>query len=266
MERRELMGLKVFAVISGLGMAASVSTLVILSPLHRAQGQPDLTNQISSTGSPQATSVSSAANKPLVVIDPGHGAEDPGAKSIYGVDEKDITWKMSSLIAEDLKERGVHVTLTRSQDENPSLADRLSYGLSEQPAFFLSVHANSYDGSPAVRGAEIHVYDPTKFAEARYPGTKLSAAAAEQSIAISESIVNELTAHSVGIPVRAGEPLGIRYDADFVCRLNDGPAALIELGYLSNPGDAKLLTNTDVQAAYAADIADGIARKVLASH
>jgi N-acetylmuramoyl-L-alanine amidase len=263
------MGLKVLSVIVGLGVAASASAFIVFSPASQLLGKERQASSVSHTkavtpGGLVNGNGTSDPHQPLVVIDPGHGAEDPGARSVFGVAEKDITWKFSSQIAQDLKDLGVRVVLTRSKDGNPSLSDRLSYGLSNHTAFFLSVHANSFDGSPDVRGAEIHVYDPQRFTETkRYPGTKLSAEAAQGSLAISESIVHEMKTHPVGIPVRAGEPDGICYDVDFVCRLNDGPAGLIELGFLSNPTDAKMLTNPKVQATYAEDIATGIADKVL---
>jgi N-acetylmuramoyl-L-alanine amidase len=257
------MGLKGLSAVLGLGIAASVSALVVLSPSTKLWNSAKPTAATASTGSASGGLAKLAKPQPLVIIDPGHGAEDPGARSVFGTAEKDITWQISSLISQDLQQLGVRVKMTRAQDGNPSLSDRLSYGLTGHPAFFLSVHANSFDGSPDIRGAEIHVYDPAKFSESRYPGTKISKAKAQQSVNISESIVHEMTQHTVGIPVRAGEPKGIRYDVDFVCRLNDCAAGLIELGYLSNPTDAKLLTDAKVQATYAKDIAIGIANKVL---
>lgn len=259
------MGLKVLSVVLGLGIAASVSALVILSPSTELWKHSQSATADTSTGASDEGHAKVTEPQPLVIIDPGHGAEDPGARSVYGTAEKDITWQISSLLSQDLQQLGVRVEMTRTENANPSLSDRLSYGLAGHPAFFLSVHANSFDGSPAIRGAEIHVYDPSKFSETRYPGTKISKSTAPQSLTISESIVHELAQHSVGIPVRAGEPKGIRYDVDFVCRLNDCPAGLIELGYLSNPTDAKLLTEAKVQSAYAEDIAVGIANKVLST-
>jgi len=97
---------------------------------------------------------------PFIIIDPGHGGFDPGAVS-GGVQEKDITLKVSKQLQGLLQQAGFRVLLTRETDQalGPNvpadLNKRVAVCNSNKPDFILSVHVNAGGGT----GAEIYVYD-----------------------------------------------------------------------------------------------------------
>lgn len=96
---------------------------------------------------------------PLIILDPGHGGFDPGAVS-SGVQEKDITLKVSKQLQAILKQAGFQVMLTRETDQalgpniSADLANRVAFCNQNKPHFILSVHVNAGGGT----GAEIYVY------------------------------------------------------------------------------------------------------------
>jgi N-acetylmuramoyl-L-alanine amidase len=98
---------------------------------------------------PPATSRRSVVEKPLVVLDPGHGGKDPGAKAWTGEYEKDIVLDLADRIARRLRDSGeVDVAMTRSGDEYVALADRRDFSRRWNAAAFVSIHANaSHSGS-----------------------------------------------------------------------------------------------------------------------
>ena len=64
------------------------------------------------------------ASKPLVVLDPGHGGRDSGAKGHQGLLEKDLTLKIALNLERELRKHGLDVLLTRRDDTYVSLEDR----------------------------------------------------------------------------------------------------------------------------------------------
>lgn len=202
--------------------------------------------------------------QPIVVLDPGHGHETPG--SPYGYDtgairDKVIEARVVDAIAEKLKdaleERGTQVVETRpSLSEGIALSQRyrfkdqdrilqwraeLSYELAqkfpERPVLFLSLHANS---SPTTRakGAEIFYYEN---AGSRSP---------------SAAFARSLSAH---YKLPSGSRVMSENFGVLRCQRESTPAVLLELGYLSNPGDRAILKNALHDEGRAEKIADMIA-------
>jgi N-acetylmuramoyl-L-alanine amidase len=93
-----------------------------------------------------------------VVLDPGHGGDDPGAVSSDNLREKDITLKIA-LYAEEylLKNYKVQVKLTRSNDVSVSLSDRCHIANKFKADLFVSIHVNAGEGT----GFESYIYSET---------------------------------------------------------------------------------------------------------
>lgn len=90
----------------------------------------------------------------LIYLDPGHGGSDPGA-SANGMLEKDITLKLAKKIRENLVEKyEVNVSLTREDDKDVSLKDRVEMANKAEANFFLSLHVNAGGGE----GYEDYIY------------------------------------------------------------------------------------------------------------
>lgn len=105
-----------------------------------------------------APSGNSVANrrKFLVVVDPGHGGEDPGATGKGGVREKDVVLQISRRLAAAInREPQMEAILTRDGDYFLPLAKRMSIARKKQADFFISVHANAYR-VPSVKGAAVY--------------------------------------------------------------------------------------------------------------
>lgn len=83
-----------------------------------------------------------------IVLDPGHGGEDTGARGPTGTAEKDVVLEWAQVIASSLRAEGFQVVLTRTGDTNPSLDDRDTTANAQSDAIFISLHVGS-TGTPA---------------------------------------------------------------------------------------------------------------------
>lgn len=201
----------------------------------------------------------------VIVVDPGHGGKDPGAignPTINGratrVVEKDINLRMSRLLHARLSAAypDKRVVLTRQGDNFPSLEDRVllanSVSLKENEAIiYISIHAN-YNFSKSARGYEVWylppdyrrtVVDPGKYSDAAEVLPILNAMLEEEftteSILLARSIMRHID-NTMGtlIPSR-----GIKAEEWYVVRNARMPAVLVELGFVSNDEDARILTD-----------------------
>lgn len=152
-----------------------------------------------------------------VVIDPGHGGKDPGAPGCNGLWEKDVVLQVGLATADILRERGVDVRMTRSDDRFIELNARAAMAASVGAKLFVSLHA---DAAPNRSARGFTVYAP--------------AGRMEQAGALSSAMVRRLLA--TGLANRGVRPARFRVLVRTAC-----PAVLVEMGYLSNAQDARLL-------------------------
>lgn len=181
--------------------------------------------------------VPAASSERIMVIDAGHGGSDPGA--VYnGLQEKNVNLNVSLRVESKLKARGVTVLMTRSTDVFHSLDYRAAYGAQNGADAFVSIHANAINNS-SVSGSE------TFYSSSLDPR-------AEHSKQLATFIQNRL------YKAMEHNNRGVK-DADFqVIANNPLPAALVELGFLTNSSDAWKLGNATYQDRAAQAIADGI--------
>ena len=98
-------------------------------------------------------------NKPLVIIDPGHGGQDPGTIGIGGIQEKNVVLPISLEVAEELRKQGIEVRMTRDRDYFISLQGRTDMANKVDADLFVSIHANAINLSrPDVNGLETYYY------------------------------------------------------------------------------------------------------------
>jgi len=181
----------------------------------------------------------SPLTKPLVVLDPGHGGNDEGAKAM-SVIEKKITLITALITKKLLEDLGYRVILTRSRDIYISLSNRVSIANKREGDIFVSIHFNAAKNS-AAHGIEIFYYNKEKNKRAQ-----LSQQLANH---ILYYLLDETEAHSRG--VKKGSHL-------HVIRETKMPAIMVEGGFITNADERNLLTNRT----YLAKIADGIAKGV----
>lgn len=154
-----------------------------------------------------------------ILLDPGHGGDDPGAVQ-SGVKESDLNWLIAKELAAFLEEAGAEVLFTRT-DEGPFPTPRERIELMESldPDIIISIHCNAFP-SPIWRGAQTF-YNP----EAKDPRSK------ELALYIQDAL-RRLT------PTTRHANRGIDH---YILKAAQAPAATVELGFLTNPEDLELL-------------------------
>lgn len=222
----------------------------------------------------------SKREKPLIVIDPGHGGVDSGTISASGVMEKDIVLAFAKKLQERLEQTGkVAVLLTRSDDTFLPLGARVQFGRDHAADLFLSIHADSeHEGS--VRGATVYTLsDKASDREAAALATKENASdliagldlqkeadgvtdilvdlTRRETRNFSASFANGLVGDLASTTRMIKNP---HRSAGFqVLRAHDVPSVLVEIGYLSNEQDEKLLTSDE----WRSRVADATTQAVL---
>ena len=94
--------------------------------------------------------------KPLIVaIDAGHGGIDPGARSVSGKNEKQITIMYAKSLAKALKKYNVKVVMTREGDKSVALTERVKIAQQSHADLFVSLHADAHD-NPKISGTTVY--------------------------------------------------------------------------------------------------------------
>lgn len=210
--------------------------------------------------------IATTTGLPVVVIDPGHGGIDSGAVSRSGVLEKSVVLQFSLEFAESLRATGLYdVHLTRDDDVFIPLAGRVRFAQSLSADLFISVHADSLVRHRELRGATVYTLserasdqiaqqlvdnearsemlagmDVTQTATSDVADILIDLTRRETtrfSLSFAEDLVNELSTSSrmVSNPHRSA---GFR-----VLKAPEIPSVLLELGFLSNEDDVRLLTD-----------------------
>ncbi|HRQ82044.1 MAG TPA: N-acetylmuramoyl-L-alanine amidase, partial [Azospirillaceae bacterium] len=220
------------------------------------------------------------AKPPVVVIDPGHGGADPGAIGVGGVYEKDITLAAARELRRQLQAAGRYqVKLTRDSDVFIRLRDRVAIGREAGADLFISLHADAL-GSEQVRGLSIYTLS-TKASDREAEMLAAKENRADAIVGMDLSAENQLVASilidlaqrdtmnqskrfasqalthlSKDVRLLASKP---QREAGFaVLTAPDVPSVLVEMGYLSNPTDAKLLNTADHREKLARDLVRAI--------
>lgn len=210
----------------------------------------------------------------LVFLDPGHGGKDPGARGVRGTQEKAVVMAIARELQRELLAGGRYrVLLTRNTDNYVALRERVARAQDAKADLFLSLHADSCD-NPDVRGASVYTLSEQATdretaalaarenrADTVVAGMRLAdkpdivastlVAMAQRgtvndSRRLAETIVQSFSRNGVRLLPRTHRQAGFA-----VLTSPDIPAALVELGYLSNPQDEKLLTVRQHQVALA---------------
>ncbi len=250
-----------------------------LTPVVRAAPPP---------GPPVAAPRALPPSSPLhashtVVIDPGHGGNDPGNPGLafpVGVHEKDVTLAISKALKEELERRGISVLLTRTADVLIDLRERARM-CTKACDLFVSVHVNSVprrSGYQQVDGFETYFLDEARTAEAqrvaamendalRYDtGTDIRRSD-QFSFILKDLQTNEYLRESAalaeavqgrGARVHPGADRGVSQARFVVLSTARRPAILVETGFSTNPTDARFLVSPAGQRRLAQAIADGI--------
>jgi N-acetylmuramoyl-L-alanine amidase len=210
-----------------------------------------LVRQIEDKAGRQAimTMAPAVANR-VIVVDPGHGGIDPGVVGKNGLLEKDITLAVGKRLAANLGQAGAMVLLTREADTDLSdpttlgaaakkredLQRRVALANDNHADLYVSIHVNSFT-SPDRRGAQTFVQ----------PGK-------EKSLKASRHIQEELAGV---LKNTARQPVEVDY---YITRNTNMPAVVVEIGFLTNDAEARLLEDPAYQGKVAWAIYAGVVK------
>ncbi len=213
-----------------------------------------------------------------IVIDAGHGGKDPGAMSKNGTKEKSIVLDIAKRLKKILMRRGLKVVMTRKTDKFISLQRRTEIASRSKADLFISVHANS-NPVRGVHGLEVYSLRdllPLEQKEAQRQANQhilFKALAMKKNAPELEAIVSDilysfkqaqskiLAAHVAQKTSRhiRSKNIGAKQSRFYVLRNTLIPAILVEVGFLTNPKEEKLLRNS----VHRQKIAEGLAKSIL---
>ncbi len=200
-----------------------------------------------------------------VIIDPGHGGYDVGAKSRAGLFEKSLTLEIAQQVKSLMAgKQDVHIYLTRREDNHMTTAERVTFASKLHGHLLLSIHFNS---SPSQRSSGFRIYvnsnrmrlgtgmelEADIFSRSDPAAGKLSEA--KRFIPQSKWLAREIKERLEGIGLTGEEPKeAFLADMDSLSM----PGILVEVLYLSNPQDLMIISRADFINSVSQALADSI--------
>ena len=176
----------------------------------------------------------------IVVIDAGHGADDPGKVGVNDALEKDINLQIALKVKACLEEKGIQVVMTREDDvaEESKLGDmkkRVELINEVKPAITVSIHQNSYSDA-SIKGAQVFYYTDSEVSK------EAASIMQEELRTIDETNKREIKANNTF----------------YMLKKTETPTIIVECGFLSNPEEAEKLVTESYQDEMAGTICAGI--------
>jgi N-acetylmuramoyl-L-alanine amidase len=222
---------------------------------------------------PGQTPKSGAPARLLVMLDPGHGGEDEGARGHGGLLEKSVTLDLAKLLAKQLRAAGMEARLTRSDDSYVPLWDR-----AQGADLFISLHLNAAPTRQA-RGSEVYFLSmgagdrmAAELAAVENAGTR--SGQDQDPDRVVADILNDMSQKAflqdserlaVAIQAQLNQLQGIQQrgvkQAPFVVLRGAAmPAVLVETAFISNPREEAKLGDLQFRTRVAQAIARGVRR------
>uniref|UniRef100_UPI0030DB3C83 N-acetylmuramoyl-L-alanine amidase n=2 Tax=Cyanothece sp. BG0011 TaxID=2082950 RepID=UPI0030DB3C83 len=175
-------------------------------------------------------------NNIKILLDPGHGGDEWGAKGPNGYPEKSVNLVVSQLLKQELLKRGATVYMTRETDKDVSLQDRVTMINKIKPDIALSIHYNALpDNGDAINTAGIGMFWYHPQAE-------------DLSKFLHDYLVEKANRPSYGV----------FWNNLALTRPHTSPSVLLELGFMINPTEFEWITNAQQQKNLATILANGI--------
>jgi len=187
----------------------------------------------------------------LIVIDPGHGGKDSGARSPSGVWEKEVTLSVALKLAEVLRQAGADVLMTREEDvflcdpdtegwpaqHREDLSKRIGMANKKGADLYISIHVNSFISDAGQSGAQTFY--------------KIGC---EESAALGNAIQSEL------IRILKNTRREAKSGDYFILNNAEMPAVIVEIGFITNPEEARLMQDPSYQNKLAWAIYAGVVK------
>lgn len=170
-----------------------------------------------------------------IFLDPGHGGNNPGARSATGLQEANVNLDVALRLGRILTSWGYEVNYSRTENVTVSLAGRARMANEWGADYFISIHCNS-NVNPVYNGTETFYYRQGTVAQAF-------------ALTVNNALVRQIELRNLGIFERNLA----------VLRLTQMPAILAELAFISNPTEAQLLSTNSFRQNCAIGIANGVA-------
>ncbi|MGI9400115.1 MAG: N-acetylmuramoyl-L-alanine amidase [Rhizobiaceae bacterium] len=258
-----------------------------LSKVSPEQFRQSIANQQQLLGKSGETAVKGDRMRPaekkeghfVIVLDPGHGGIDGGAIGAKGTREKDLTLQIANKLAEKISAKGpFDVKLTRNSDVFLSLRERVNFARRNKADLVISIHADSLK-QKWVRGASIYTLSnkaSDALAQQLAESENMADIAAGLDNPVEEEVVSGILAD---LTARETKVFSLAFSSTLTGNLSSGikmiknpqrsagfmvlkapevPGVLLELGYLSNAEDEKLLTDPEWQDNIARLIANSV--------
>jgi N-acetylmuramoyl-L-alanine amidase len=192
----------------------------------------------------------------LVLLDPGHGGEDPGAISRRHVEESRVTMDVARRVGKLLSGRGVAVRFTRDGNTALGLEERIAINRKLKPDAFVAIHVNATVNA-AVNGIETFIMAAPGYSataggredEREYDGNRNGVLNTRLAFAIQDNL----------LAYTGADDRGVKRARFAVIKNSPVPGVLVEMGFLTNSGEESLL----ISRVYRDRIAAGIARGIL---
>ena len=182
-----------------------------------------------------------------VVIDAGHGGNDPGKVSQDGILEKDVNLAIALKLKSQLEKKGIRVILTRDSDvclaetgaankKKSDMINRMELVNESGADLLISIHQNSYSDK-RVKGAQVFYYGSS-----------------EQSMLLAKEIQDCIKEYADAENNRKAKAC----DDYYILRKSACPAVIIECGFLSNPEETAKLVDDKYQEKLAEAITEAV--------
>jgi N-acetylmuramoyl-L-alanine amidase len=192
---------------------------------------------------------------PTIVIDPGHGGRDEGARNGALV-EKHLTLDVALRLEKVLQQIGFPTLLTRRDDRSMRLSERVAISNQVPNAIFVSVHFNHARGTEST-GIETFFASEKLEEEAPWTWTGLFNPPRPTQRDNGEILAGCI--QTALVRYTEGQNRGIRGRPFYVARHTRAPAALVECGFINNPMEARFIANPGYRDLIARSIAEGLA-------
>ena len=230
---------------------------------------------------PQAVrSVRDEGRDVVVVVDAGHGGEDPGASGPGGTHEKDVVLPIARALAERLnRQPGVRAVLTRDTDRFIELRERMDKARTARADLFVSVHADAVRDHD-IGGASVYTlsYRGASSEAARFLADRENAAVLKGGVELSSAnaelnalLLDVAQSANMGASVEAADQVlrsldrvgavhkrEVQHAAFVVLKSPDVPSMLVETAYISNPAEERRLRSAGYQQQLAQAIEAGV--------
>ena len=197
--------------------------------------------------------VNGALSGKVIMLDAGHGGNDPGAIGAVVVGknyahEATINFSIANKVKAKLEALGATVIMTRSSSStNPSLDERAALCRAKNPDVFVAIRCDASETSSSASGTTAYYYKSYSYPLAYYLNTSIVSAYKSSIYASNKTMANKVDK-------------GTKFKGFKVARVEECPSVLIEYGFVTNVTECKALTNDSNQNALAQATVDGLVK------